>query len=43
MVVSHGFLKQQAEVPLSEIELALRRKEAFEEDPLAHSFEPEAG
>ena len=43
VVVSHGFSKQQAKVPDSEIELAIRRKEAFEASPEAHTYEGEVG
>lgn len=39
VVVSHGFSKQQARVPPREIELAARRKHAFEADPKAHTYE----
>ena len=41
VVVSHGFTKQQAKVPDREIELAIRRKKAFEANPTRHSFEGE--
>ena len=41
VVVSHGFSKQQAKVPKREIEVAIRRKKRFEEDPAAHTFEGE--
>ena len=37
-VVSHGFVKQRADVPAFEIELALRRKRGFEQRPEQHSF-----
>ena len=43
VVVSHGFSKQQAEVPKREIELAIQRKEAFEAAPNAHTYEGEVG
>jgi phage-related protein len=35
-VLSHGIVKEQA-VPHREIELAIKRKQRFEEDPGAHS------
>ena len=38
VVVTHGFPKQQAVIPLHEVGLALRRKRAFEADPARHSF-----
>lgn len=41
VVVSHGFDKQQAKVPDSEIDLAIRRKKAFEASPEAHTYEGE--
>jgi phage-related protein len=37
VVVSHGFFKQEARVPAREIELALRRKNAFEATPAQHT------
>jgi phage-related protein len=37
VVVSHGLLKQQRRVPEAEIELAIRRRRAFESDPETHS------
>ncbi len=39
VVASHGFSKQRAVVPKREIDLAIRRKAAFEEDPKAHTHE----
>ena len=39
VVVSHGFSKQQAQVPPREIDLALRRKAEFEKNPEAHTFD----
>ncbi|MCA9753672.1 MAG: type II toxin-antitoxin system RelE/ParE family toxin [Gemmatimonadetes bacterium] len=39
VVVSHGLLKQRSDVPEGDIELALWRKRAFEEDPSAHTHE----
>ena len=39
VVVSHGFDKQEARVPDREIDLAIRRKGAFEADPVKHTFE----
>lgn len=41
VVLSHGFSKQRAKVPKREIDLALRRKEAFEEDPEVHTHSKE--
>ncbi len=41
VVVSHGFSKQQAKVPARELKMALRRREAFEGNPRAHTFRPE--
>jgi phage-related protein len=38
-VVSHGFAKQRAKVPAKEIKLALKRKERFEADPKACTYE----
>lgn len=38
VVVTHGFSKQQAAVPASEIRLAQERKRAFESNPAKHSF-----
>lgn len=35
-IVSHGITKQK-EVPVREIDLAVRRKRLFEADPIAHS------
>lgn len=37
-IVSHGFTKQQARVPASEIRAALRRKVEFEGNPALHTF-----
>ena len=37
VVVSHGIMKQRADVPSREIDLALDRKRLFEDDPAAHS------
>lgn len=41
VVVSHGFGKQQSKVPKREIELAIKRKKAFEAAPKAHTYEGE--
>ena len=41
VVVSHGFSKQQAKVPVREVKLACRRKQSFECDPEPHIFKPE--
>ena len=41
VVVSHGFSKQQAQLPRREIELARKRKRAFEADSRAHTYEEE--
>jgi len=38
VVVTQGFAKQQAVVPLGEIGLAARRRRAFEANPARHSF-----
>lgn len=38
-VVSHGFAKQQAQVPARDIRLAVRRKAAFETDPKRYTYE----
>jgi phage-related protein len=43
VVVSHGFSKQQAKVPSREIELALRRKQAFLASPESHSYGGKVG
>jgi phage-related protein len=40
VVVSHGFVKEQR-VPLKEISLAGKRREAFLSDPKTHTFIPE--
>lgn len=37
-VVSHGFGKQRARVPEREIEVALRRKRAFQASPRTHAY-----
>ena len=39
VVVSHGFAKQQAAVPVIEIEHAIRRMRSFRADPRRHAFE----
>jgi phage-related protein len=38
VVVPHGFAKQEAKVPKTEIEHALRRRAAFERSPTRHTF-----
>ena len=38
VVVTHGFAKQQATVPVGELRLAAARRRAFEAAPEAHSF-----
>jgi phage-related protein len=38
-ILSHGLVKQQAEVPSKEIALAIRRRERFLENPASHSYE----
>ena len=43
VVVFQGFSKQQARVPDREIELAIRRKRAFEASPEAHTYGGEVG
>jgi phage-related protein len=40
-ILAHGLTKE-GEVPESEIERALRRKDAFERDPERHTYEEEA-
>ena len=42
VIVSHGFAKQQAKVPSREIDLALKRKQRFQEVPGRHTFLPES-
>lgn len=37
VVLSHGIMKQAAEVPPKEIELAMRRKRIFCADPARHT------
>ncbi len=39
VVVSHGIIKQRADVTSKEIDLAIKRKEAFTKDPDAHTHE----
>ena len=39
VVVSHGIMKQRADVPSKEIDLAIERKGNFENDPDAHTHE----
>jgi phage-related protein len=39
VVVSHGVMKQRPDIPAQEIDLALKRREAFTKDPVAHSHE----
>ena len=38
VVVSHGFWKQQAKVPQRELDLAVRRRRAFEASPENHTY-----
>lgn len=38
VVLSHGFTKQEAAVPSGMIQLAQRRRHAFESNPSRHSF-----
>lgn len=40
VVISHGLVKER-EVPLREIDLAVRRKAQFEKDPETHSHQEE--
>ncbi len=40
VVLTHGIVKER-EVPLREIERAIRAKDAFERNPSAHTFKPE--
>jgi phage-related protein len=39
IVLSHGLVKQQANIPLREIDLAQARKLKFEADPELHTYE----
>ena len=39
-VVSHGIMKQQAEVPPKDIDTAVQRKALFEAHPQRHTFIP---
>ncbi|MGB5105302.1 MAG: type II toxin-antitoxin system RelE/ParE family toxin [Candidatus Zixiibacteriota bacterium] len=39
VVLSHGFSKQQAKVPESELKLAIRRRAEFQKSPKQHTFE----
>ena len=38
VVVSHGFVKQQAQVSARAIALALRRRKAYAQDPYRHTY-----
>ena len=38
IVLTHGIMKQAAEVPSKEIELAMRRKRRFTADPELHTY-----
>jgi phage-related protein len=38
VVLSHGIMKQAAEVPSREIELGMRRRRAFATDPERHTY-----
>ena len=38
VILSHGIIKKESEVPPKEIELALKRKALFEKDPENHSY-----
>ena len=38
VVMTHGFMKQQSQIPLLEIRRALGRKKEFEANPGIHSF-----
>lgn len=40
-VISHGFIKKQAEVPDTEIDLALKHMYQFAKEPRIHTFEGE--
>ena len=42
VVLSHGFAKQAGPVPGQEIQRALRRIQAFESDPVAHTLVEES-
>ena len=37
IIVSHGFMKQQAQVPDAEIEMAQRNRATYQENPKAHT------
>ena len=37
-VISHGFVKERDVVPPKEIDLAIRRKARFEQDPEKHTY-----
>lgn len=39
VIVSHCLTKQQAQVPPREIELAIRRKQSFNQNPNQHTFD----
>ncbi|MBK8231535.1 MAG: type II toxin-antitoxin system RelE/ParE family toxin [Candidatus Eisenbacteria bacterium] len=41
VVLSHGFVKQEAQVPERELRTALQRKARFEQNPRNHTFRPE--
>jgi phage-related protein len=38
VVLSHGFSKQQAKVPVREIRAAIERKKRFEAKPRQHTY-----
>lgn len=37
-VISHGLIKTGKDVPPKDIDLAVQRKEAYEKDPLGHTY-----
>ncbi len=39
VVLSHGIVKQQAQVPEKEIDRAIERKSAFAKDPKGHTYQ----
>ncbi len=38
-VITHGFTKKSRRVPEREIQLAIERKNRFEENPMKHTYE----
>jgi len=37
-VITHGFIKEGNEIPPKEIDLAITRKDRFEENPMKHTY-----